>query len=58
MTGTASRLKAGYYLLPARVNLRELIGLLTNNQASQTYFLITEGETLLEIDNDLHQKIF
>ncbi len=57
MTGTASRLKAGYYLLPARVNLRELIGLLTNNQASQNHiFLITEGETLLEIDNDLHQK--
>jgi len=57
MVNKAQDIKAGYYLLPARTSMKNIVQLITDNHISiNGNFLIKEGETLKEIENNLHQK--
>ena len=57
MVNKAQDIKAGYYLLPARTSMKNIVQLITDNHISiNGNFLIKEGETLKEIENNLRQK--
>ena len=57
MVNKAQDIKAGYYLLPARTSMKNIVQLITDNHISiNGNFLIKEGETLKEIENNLQQK--
>ena len=57
MVNKAQDIKAGYYLLPARTSMKNIVQLITDNHISiNGNFLIKEGETLKDIENNLHQK--
>ena len=57
MTNKAQDIKAGYYLIPGRANTRTIVQLITNNQvAADGNFLIKEGDTLKDIDSNLHEN--
>jgi len=57
MVNKAQDIKAGYYLLPARTSMKNIVQMITDNHISiNGNFLIKEGETLKEIENNLHQK--
>ena len=51
MAGQAKNIKAGYYLLPARTSMKNIVQMITDNHISiNGNFLIKEGETLKEIE--------
>ena len=57
MINKAQDIKAGYYLLPARATIKNIIQMVTDNHVlTDGNFLIKEGETLKEIENNLQQK--
>jgi len=57
MVNKAQDIKAGYYLLPARASIKNTVQIITNNHVlADGNFLIKEGETLKEIENNLQQK--
>jgi len=57
MTNKAQDVKAGYYLLPARTSMKNIVQMITDNHVSANgNFLIKEGDTLKEIENNLKQK--
>lgn len=57
MAGQAKNIKAGYYLLPGNTSVKNIVSLITNNHVlTDGNFLIKEGETLKDIENNLQQK--
>ncbi len=57
MAGQAKNIKAGYYFLPGHTSVKNIISLITDNHVlADGNFLIKEGETLKEIENNLQQK--
>jgi UPF0755 protein len=57
MINKAQDIKAGYYLLPARATIKNIVQMVTDNHVlTDGNFLIKEGETLKEIENNLQQK--
>ncbi|NMB92383.1 MAG: endolytic transglycosylase MltG [Parcubacteria group bacterium] len=57
MANQTQNIKAGYYVIPSRADMKTIIKLITTNHvASNGIFLIKEGDTLKEIDNNLHQQ--
>ena len=57
MVNKAQDIKAGYYLLPARTSMKNIVQMITDNHVSANgNFLIKEGDTLKEIENNLKQK--
>ena len=55
--GRATAIKAGYYFIPGRSSIRTITKLITNNQVDHDgNFLIKEGDTLQDIENNLHSK--
>jgi UPF0755 protein len=55
MINRAQDIKAGYYLLPAHTSIKKIVQIITDNHVSADgNFLIKEGETLKEIDHNLH----
>jgi len=57
MANKAKDIKAGYYLFPPRISLVNLINFITDSKnINDGNFLIKEGETLKEIENNLKQK--
>jgi len=55
MINQAQNIKAGYYIIPARASMKNIIKLITTNHVTTDgIFLIKEGETLKEIDHNLH----
>ena len=57
MVNKAQDIKAGYYLLPARASIKNIVQMVTDNHVlADGNFLIKEGETLKEIENNLQQK--
>ena len=56
LTNSAKDIKAGYYLIPPRVTLINLVNFLTDNKnINDGIFLIKEGETLKDIETNLRQ---
>ena len=57
MINKTQDIKAGYYFLPARASIKNIVQIITNNHVlADGNFLIKEGETLKEIENNLQQK--
>ena len=57
MINKAQDIKAGYYFLPARASIKNIVQMITNNHVlTDGNFLIKEGETLKEIEKNLQQK--
>jgi len=57
MAGQAKNIKAGYYFFPAHLSIKDIVQMITDNHVSTDgNFLIKEGETLKEIENNLQQK--
>ncbi len=55
--GQATAIKAGYYFIPGRSSIRTITKLITDNQVDHDgNFLIKEGDTLQDIENNLHSK--
>ncbi|MFA5392072.1 MAG: endolytic transglycosylase MltG [Candidatus Paceibacterota bacterium] len=57
MTSQAKNIKAGYYFFPAYLSINNITQRITDNHIlANGNFLIKEGETLKEIENNLQQK--
>ena len=57
IAGQAKNIKAGYYLLSAHTSIKNIVQIITDNHVSADgNFLIKEGDTLKEIENNLKQK--
>jgi UPF0755 protein len=57
IAGQAKNIKAGYYLLPDYTSIKKIVSLITDNHVlADGIFLVKEGETLKEIENNLQQK--
>jgi len=57
MINKTQDIKAGYYFLPARASIKNIVQMITDSHVSTDgNFLIKEGETLKEIENNLQQK--
>ncbi|MGC8651389.1 MAG: endolytic transglycosylase MltG [Minisyncoccia bacterium] len=57
LTNQSKNIKAGYYLLPAKLSLVQLVNVITDvKNINDGIFLIKEGETLKNIETDLRSR--
>jgi len=57
MINKAQDIKAGYYFLPARASIKNIVQMITNNHVlTDGNFLIKEGDTLKDVQFNLEQK--
>lgn len=57
ITNKAKDIKAGYYVFPPRLTLIQLVNFITDSHnINDGIFLVKEGSTLLDIENDLQVK--